>query len=45
MVTPISFKRLAMQIEANKMVKIRLTDVLADRIKKGGDIEASAEFI
>lgn len=33
------------QIEANKMVKIRLTDVLADRINKGGDIEASAEFI
>ncbi len=33
------------QIEANKMVKIHITDVLSDRIKKGGDIEASAEFI
>ena len=33
------------QIEANKMVKIRISDVLSDRIKKGGDIEASAEFI
>jgi threonylcarbamoyladenosine tRNA methylthiotransferase MtaB len=33
------------QIEANKMVKIRITDLLSDRIKKGGDIEAAAEFI
>ena len=33
------------QIEANKMIKIRITDLLSDRIKKGGDIEASAEFI
>ena len=33
------------QLEANRMVKIRLTAVLSERIKKGGDIEASAEFI
>ncbi len=33
------------QIEANRMLKIQLTGVLSDRIKKGGDIEASAEFI
>ena len=32
------------QIEANKMIKIRITGVLSDKIKKGGDIEASAEF-
>ena len=33
------------QIEANRMVKIRLTNVLSERIKKGGDIEAAAEFL
>ena len=33
------------QIEANKMIKIRITDVLSDKIKKGGDIEAAAEFV
>lgn len=33
------------QFEANKMVKIRITGVLSEKIKKGGDIEASAEFI
>ena len=33
------------QIEANKMVKIRITDLLSDRIKKGGDIEAGAAFV
>ena len=33
------------QLEANRMVKIRLTGVLSERIKKGGDIEASAEFV
>ena len=32
-------------LEANKMISIRITNVLEDRIKKGGDIEASAEFI
>ena len=32
------------QVEANQIVKIRITGVLSDRIKKGGDIEASAEF-
>ncbi len=32
-------------IEANRMVLIRIKDVLSERIKKGGDIEASAEFI
>lgn len=32
-------------LEANKAVKIRIKDVLSERIKKGGDIEASAEFI
>lgn len=32
-------------IEANKMISIRIKDVLEDRIKKGGDIEASAELI
>lgn len=33
------------QIEANRMLNIRITGVLAERIKKGGDIEASAEFL
>ena len=32
------------QVEANQIVKIRITGVLSDRIKKGGDIEASADF-
>ena len=32
-------------LEANKMISLRITDVLEDRIKKGGDIEAAAEFI
>ena len=32
------------QLTANQTVKIRITGVLSDRIKKGGDIEASAEF-
>ncbi len=32
-------------LEANKMISIRITNVLEDRIKKGGDIEAAAEFI
>ncbi|SEP74984.1 threonylcarbamoyladenosine tRNA methylthiotransferase MtaB [Treponema bryantii] len=33
------------QIAANQMLKIRLTKVLSERIKKGGDIESSAEFL
>ena len=33
------------QIAANQTVKIRIKKVLTDRIKKGGDIEASAEFL
>ena len=33
------------QIETNKSMNIRITGVLSDRIKKGGDIEASAEFV
>lgn len=33
------------QIEANKSASIQITKVLEDRIKKGGDIEASAVFI
>ncbi len=33
------------QIETNKSMNIRITGVLSERIKKGGDIEASAEFI
>ena len=33
------------QLTANQMVRIRLTGVLAERIKKGGDIEASAVFL
>ncbi len=33
------------QIETNKTVKIEITGVLSDRIKKGGDIEASAKFL
>ena len=33
------------QIETNKSVKIRITGVLSERIKKGGDIEASSEFV
>ena len=32
-------------VEANKTVKIRITKVLEQRIKKGGDIEVSAKFI
>lgn len=32
-------------LEANKMISLRITNVLEDRIKKGGDIEAAAEFI
>ena len=32
-------------LEADKTVKIRITGVLSERIKKGGDIEASAEFV
>ena len=33
------------QFAANRMVKIRITKVLTERIKKGGDIEAAAEFL
>ena len=33
------------QLQANRMVKLRITGVLSERIKKGGDMEASAEFI
>ncbi len=33
------------QIAANHMFKIKITGVLSERIKKGGDIEASAKFI
>ena len=33
------------QIETNKSVKIRITGVLSERIKKGGDVEASSEFV
>ena len=33
------------QLTANQAVKIRITGVLSDRIKKGGDIEVSAEFV
>ena len=33
------------QIETNKSMNIRITGVLSERIKKGGDIEASAEFV
>lgn len=33
------------QLAANRMVKICITGVLSERIKKGGDIEASAEFL
>lgn len=33
------------QLTANQIVKIRITEVLSDRIKKGGDIEASANFV
>ena len=32
-------------LEANQTVKIKITKVLEDRIKKGGDIEVSAKFI
>ena len=32
------------QVAANKMVGIRIKGVFSERIKKGGDIEASAEF-
>ncbi len=32
-------------VETNRMVSIRIKDLLSERIKKGGDIEASAEFI
>lgn len=33
------------QISANQTVRIRINKVLTERIKKGGDIEAAAEFI
>ena len=33
------------QLEANQTVKILITGVLEDRIKKGGDIEVSAKFL
>ena len=33
------------QLTANQMVNIKLTGVLTERIKKGGDIEASADFL
>ena len=33
------------QLPANQMIKLRITSVLEDRITKGGDIEASAEFV
>ena len=33
------------QLTANQIVKIRITEVLSDRIKKGGDIEASANLV
>ena len=32
-------------VQENKAVNIRIKSVLSERIKKGGDIEASAEFI
>ena len=32
-------------LEANKMISLRISTALEDRIKKGGDIEAAAEFI
>jgi len=33
------------QIEGLSLVKIKITGVLVERIKKGGDIEAAAEFV
>ena len=33
------------QLTANQLVNLKITGVLSERIKKGGDIEASAEFI
>ncbi len=33
------------QLAANKLVEVLLTGVLTERIKKGGDIEASAQFV
>ena len=33
------------QLAANQLVEVRLTGVLTERIKKGGDIEASAQFV
>ena len=32
-------------LEANQTVKILITEVLEQRIKKGGDIEVSAKFL
>ncbi len=32
-------------LETNKMISLRIRTALEDRIKKGGDIEAAAEFI
>ncbi len=32
-------------LETNKMISLRISTALEDRIKKGGDIEAAAEFI
>ncbi len=32
-------------LEADKTIKVRIKDVLSERIKKGGDIEASAELL
>ena len=32
------------ELTANQMVKLKITTVLPERIQKGGDIEASAEF-
>ena len=41
----LSLEEIEKQIEANKSASIQITKVLEDRIKKGGDIEASAVFI
>ena len=32
-------------ISINGIAKIKITDILAERIKKGGDIEVSAELV
>ena len=33
------------QLDLTKEIKIKITDILAERIKKGGDIEVSAELV